>query len=361
MSATDLNPDIVGGTMTDLTRISRRGFCGYGLALALAPIASRAIAQAAPAVDERTGSVRMYESISTSAMKKLVAGLNKHFPNLEIEFVRAGSVETIKRFTAERQAGRIGTDLIHGADPGGFDYFGQQNWLDRSITDIPTLDQYRDGFSDKKVGWVAMRATGIAMMYNTDTVKKEDLPKTWKELAEPKWKSRVAISDPNRAGSSFSHLYGMWQLYGEEYIAAFAANDVMVTGDGSATREAVASGERDLAPVSEYEAFGFKSEGKPVDVIWPEDGTILLPAPLGIVAGSDNAENGKALAAYLLSQEGQQIVAETTLSWSARRDVKAPEGKPELDTIKTVGFDWNKMGAEKGQLLDLYFKYFQGN
>lgn len=347
--------------MTTKLSMSRRRFCGYGLAVALAPMASLANAQSAAPVDERTGSVRMYESISTSAMKKLVAGLNKHFPNLEIEFVRAGSVETIKRFTAERQAGRIGTDLIHGADPGGFDYFGQQNWLDKSIAELPTLDQYRDGFVDKQVGWVAMRATGIALMYNTDTIRKEDLPKTWKELTDPKWKGKVAISDPNRAGSSFSHLYGMWKLYGEDYLAAFAANDVMVAGDGSATREAVASGERDLAPVSEYEAFAFKSEGKPVDVIWPEDGTILLPAPLGLVAGSENLENGKALAAYLLSQEGQQIVAETTLSWSARKDVKAPEGKPELDTIKTVGFDWNQMGAEKGQLLDLYFKHFQGN
>jgi iron(III) transport system substrate-binding protein len=153
----------------------------------------------------------------------------------------------------------------------------------------------------------------------------------------------------------------MWKLYGPDYFKAFAANDVMVAGDGSATREAIASGERDVAPVSEYDAFAFKKDGKPVDVIWPEDGTILLPAPLGLAKGSDNPENGKALAEYLLSQEGQQLIADTTLSWSARRDVKAPEGKPELDAIKTIDFDWSKMGTEKGQLLDLYFKSFQAN
>jgi iron(III) transport system substrate-binding protein len=340
--------------------LSRRSVLRSGAALALMPLASKVLAQSVPA-DPRGGSVRMYESIATSAMNKVVKALEKPFPNLKVEFVRAGSIETIKRFTAERQAGRIATDLMHGADPGGFDYFGKQDWMDKSLAELPLVKDYRDGFVSKEDGWVAMRATGIAIMYNTSTVKNEDLPRTWKELADPKWKSRVAISDPNRAGSSFSHLYAMWKLYGPDYFKAFAGNDIMVAGDGSATREAIASGERDVAPVSEYDAFAFKKDGKPVDVVWPEDGTILLPAPLALVKGSDNADNAKALAQYLLSQEGQQLIADTTLSWSARRDVKAPEGKPELDSIKTVAFDWSKMGAEKSQVLDLYFQTFQAN
>ena len=62
----------------------------------------------------------------------------------------------------------------------------------------------RDGFFDANAGWVALRATGIAPMYNTTLVKKENLPTTWKEFVEPKWKGRIAISDPTRAGSSFS-------------------------------------------------------------------------------------------------------------------------------------------------------------
>jgi iron(III) transport system substrate-binding protein len=340
----------------------RRAFCRYALTLPLLPLASRAYAQTAPEpIDPRTGSVRIDTSIATSAMTKLVKGLNKHFPNLKIEFVRAGSVEIVKRFVAERQAGLIGPDLIHSADPGGFDYFSEKGWLDGSLTELPLIKDFRDGFYDQRSGWVALRATGIAIMYNTNNVKKNDLPKTWKELANPKWKGRVAISDPNRAGSSFSHLYAMWKMYGPDFFKAFAANDVMVAGDGSATREAIANGERDVAPVSEYDAFAFKKEGKPVDVAWPEDGTVLLPAPLALVKGSKNADNAKALAAYMLSKEGQQVIVDTTLTWSPRRDVQAPEGKPPLDSIKTVSFDWTKVAAEKGTVLNLYFQDFQAN
>jgi iron(III) transport system substrate-binding protein len=340
----------------------RRAICRYALTASLLPFASAIHAQTpGEPADPRSGSVRIDVSVSTSAMTKIVKGLNKHFPNLKIDFVRAGSIETVKRFVAERQAGLIGADLIHSADPGGFDYFAQKGWIDKSLTDLPLLKDYRDGFYDKAAGWVALRATGIAIMYNTKNVKKEDVPKTWKELADPKWKGRIAISDPNRAGSSFSHLYAMWKIYGPDYLKAFAANDVMVAGDGSATREAIAAGERDIAPVSEYDAFESKKEGKPVDVAWPADGTVLLPAPLALVAGSKNADNAKALAAYMLSQEGQQLIVDTTLTWSARHDVPAPEGKPPLDSIKTVSFDWTKVAAEKGKVLNLYFQDFQAN
>jgi iron(III) transport system substrate-binding protein len=285
--------------------------------------------------------------------------MNKHFPNLKIEFVRAGSVETVKRFVAERQAGRIGADLIHGADPGGFEYFAEKGWLDTRLAAPALTQNYRAGFFDQKAGWVALRATGIALMYNTRLVSPAALPKTWKELIEPRWKGRIAISDPTRAGSSFSHLYAMWKMYGADYLDKFAKNDVFVAGDGTATRAAIANGERDVAPVSEYDAFEFKKEGKPVDVDWVADGTIMLPAPLGLVKGSPNGDSALALAQYMLSREGQRSVAATILSWSARKDVAAPDDKPDLDSIKLATFDWEKAASEKGQVLDLYFKYFQ--
>jgi hypothetical protein len=118
-------------------------------------------------VDTRSGTVRIYISVATSAATRLVTALKAHFPNLKIEFVRAGSVETVRRFVAERQAGRIGADLIHGADPGGFEYFAQKGWLDKRLVAPTTTKDYRDGFFNANAGWVALRATGIAPMYNT--------------------------------------------------------------------------------------------------------------------------------------------------------------------------------------------------
>jgi iron(III) transport system substrate-binding protein len=188
-----------------------------------------AFAQDRGGVDPRGGTVRIYVSVATSAAAKVVAALKPHFPNLKIEFVRAGSVETVRRFVAERQAGRIGADLIHGADPGGFEYFAQKGWLDTRLAALAEVAAFRDGFYDKAAGWVALRATGIAQAYNTGLVKKVDVAATWRELAEPKWKGRIAISDPNRAGSSFSHIYAMWKMYGTDCIEKFAKKAALAT------------------------------------------------------------------------------------------------------------------------------------
>src|SRR5262249_49269864 len=227
--------------------------------------------------------------------------------------------------------------------------------------ELPLVKDYRDGFYSTDAGWVALRATGIAIMYNSENVKSNELPKTWKEMTERKWKGRIAISDPNRAGSSFSHLYAMWKMYGPDYFKALAANEVMVAGDGSATRAAVASGERDIAPVSEYDAFEFKKDGKPVDIVWPEDGTILLPAPIALVKNSKNPDNATALPPYMLRATAHHPRRDANSPCSARRAGAQPGGNHPLDSIKPVSFDWTKVAAGKGKVLALYFQAFQAN
>src|ERR1700676_1734218 len=82
-----------------------RSAAGLALLAVVAASPSRAQSQDAGPVDPRTGSVRIYVSLATSAMTRLVAAMNKHFPNLKIDFVRAGSVERERPFVGERKGG----------------------------------------------------------------------------------------------------------------------------------------------------------------------------------------------------------------------------------------------------------------
>jgi len=327
---------------------------------ALLAVSMAAAARAEASVDRRKGEFRIYISMTTSKdINVIVEAFNKHFPNIKVDWVRAGSLKTVNRFVAERQAGRVFTDLVHAADPGGFFYFADKGWIDKRLAQLPLTEDYRQGFYDKDAGWVAMRATGIALMYNTKLLKSEDAPKSWKELVDPKWKGKIALADPTRAGSSFSYIYAMWKLYGVDYLRELGKNDILVVGEGGGTRIALANGERALAPVSEYDAFRLKKEGLPVDVIWPTDGTIMVPAPLALVKDSPNPEAALLFAQFILSKEGQEVITKAIYSWSAHKGVAAPEMKPELDQVKLVEFDWRAAEKEKNTLLDLYFNYVQ--
>src|SRR5262249_48534579 len=151
----------------------------------------------------------------------------------------------------------------------------------------------------------------------------------------------------------------MWKLYGVDYLKELGKNDILVAGEGGGTRIALANGERALSPVSEYDAFRLKKEGLPVDVIWPTDGTIMVPAPLALVKGSPNPDAALLFAKYILSKEGQEIITKAIYSWSANKSVAAPEMKPELNQVKLLEFDWRKAEKEKNTLLDLYFEHVQ--
>jgi iron(III) transport system substrate-binding protein len=333
-----------------------------GMTTLVAPLAiSIAAASGEEAsVDQRKGQFRIYISMTTSKdVNVMMEAFNKHFPNIKVDWIRAGSIKTVNRFVAERQAGRIFADLVHAADPGGFFYFADKGWVDKRLAQLPLTQDYREGFYDKEAGWVAMRATGIALMYNTQLLKKEEAPKSWRELVDPKWKGKIALADPTRAGSAFSYLYAMWKLYGVDYLKELGKNNVLVVGEGGGTRIALANGERALSPVSEYDAFRLKKEGLPVDVLWPADGTIMVPAPLALVKDSPNPDAALLFAKFILSKEGQEVVAKTIYSWSAHRGVAAPEIKPELNRLKLLEFDWRKAEKEKNALLDLYFEHVQ--
>ena len=85
-------------------------------------------------------------------------------------------------------------------------------------------------------------------MYNTKLVAKDAVPKTWKELIEPEMEGphRHLRSDPRRLVvlASLRHVEDVRR---RTISSKFARNDVFVAGDGTATRDAVADGERDIA------------------------------------------------------------------------------------------------------------------
>src|SRR5688572_32793430 len=59
--------------------------------------------------------------------------------------------------------------------------------------------------------WVGTRLNVFVQAYNTKLVKKEELPKTWEELADPKWKGRLGIE-----AEDSDWLAGIFGEIGEE-------------------------------------------------------------------------------------------------------------------------------------------------
>ena len=146
-----------------------------------------------------------------------------------------------------------------------------------SAVDIP------DTFKDSNDYWTGFGARCRVLIYNTDLVKKEDLPKSILELNQPKWKGRFSLAYP-LFGTTATHVAALHVHMGDEttkkYFESLKANDIKITDGNASSRDRVAEGSVAIGFTDTDDAFVAIRQRKPVGIIWPDKdgmGTLLIP------------------------------------------------------------------------------------
>ena len=141
----------------------------------------------------------------SKGMKQIVAAMNKKYgTNIKPLFTPGPSMtKMIGRLTREMKAGQPASTDILWNNSGGMLKSGQvgltrsMNWmayLDRPMLKSPGFDPV----ATKGIG-LASASTLVGIMYNSDVVKGDDIPKSMNDVLHPKWKGKIA-STPYVAG-----------------------------------------------------------------------------------------------------------------------------------------------------------------
>lgn len=153
----------------------------------------------------------------------------------------------------------------------------------------------------------------LGFVYNTELVDEADLPKTWDDLLDPKWEGKIQFSNPAASGTATLMVLSQMMQRGEEagweYFQKLYDQANSVPDSGSGPTKAVAMGEALIGIGFDFMAYEQKAKGETIDFIVPES-TPILVNPVALVKDGPNPEGGKALINYLLSEEGQQILAD---------------------------------------------------
>lgn len=157
--------------------------------------------------------------------------------------------------------------------------------------------------------WVAQLNHVFVHAYNTDKVKKDELPRAWRDLLDPKWKGKLAIE-----GDDHEWLSSVIADMGETGGAAFfrelvAKNGLSVRSGHPLLTNLVASGEVPLAlTVYQYSVEQAKKKGSPIDwfVIGP---AVSIPNAIAVLKKAQHPHAALLLYDWLLSPEGQRILA----------------------------------------------------
>ncbi len=310
-----------------------------GVAILVAGIvASPGVAQAPNEAQAKAeGTVVFYTSNRTQVAEKHAKGFEKKY-GIKVQVFRGGSEKVIAKIEAEMQAGRVQVDVVNVSDPGW--YFAQKakgNFLAYTSQNAATIP---DAYKDKDGAWTASRLTAMTIVYNTRLIRAELAPKRWTDLTHPKWKGQLTIANPAYGGTSLNWAAGIVKLYGWKFFEDLAKNDPLLTEAHLPGIQLVSSNERLIAAeMNDYDARAAIAKGAPIGIVYPEDGTFVIPSPVAIMKASTHPNASKLFVDYLLSAEGQMVFVQDHF-FSPRTDVASPKGAVVLSSLTVIPMDW---------------------
>jgi ABC-type Fe3+ transport system substrate-binding protein len=244
-----------------------------------------------------------YTTTSLETSKIIVDRFQKKFPFVNVTLYRTGVAPLISRVLIEARAGKYDWDVLSG----GGELFSP-------VMDKGMIAQYRspearmidDDLVDKQGYWTAYTVTTFVLGFNTKMVKKQDVPKTYEALLDPKWKGQKIGVD-----TSAGILHALMPVWGKEkalsYFRQLAAQNPVPKESTSLMAQLLSAGEMPLGVGSAHLYELFSRKGAPVDWVPLEPAVVrVIPTTLGAKARHPNA--AKLLYDYLIAREGQEII-----------------------------------------------------
>lgn len=180
---------------------------------------------------------------------------------------------------------------------------------------------------------------GSVLLVNNDLLAQMGILVTgYADLLQPELVGKIVSADPASSSSAFCQLTNMLLAMGGydsddawKYVEdLFVGQQVAITSGSSAVYKGVAGGEYAVGLTYEDPCVTLIKDGATnVEVIYPVEGTVFLPAQIGIVKNAQHVEEAKAFVDFMLSEEAQIFLAENTTSRNVREvvytnDVMAP-------------------------------------
>lgn len=273
---------------------------------------------------QREGSptVWIYTAIYQDQVDQFSEAITKELPDIDVEWFQGGSEKVAQRWEAEHSAGASPACVLATSDP---------SWY---------VDLTRRGLLHP---YVSPRALELPRAWLTPTFaahrvdlmvigagKDGEAPMSFLELAEPAWKGRFSSGDPFSSGTAFTTVSAWDQVYGDAWLDRLHDNGWVMAGGNSAVLGRIESGEKPVGVVLLNNLLQHRDTTR---VVFPEDGAVPIPGPLGIPSDCREIEAAERVVDWLMGASAQALVVKNQMH-SPFPGAPPPEGAPPLDEIK---------------------------
>jgi iron(III) transport system substrate-binding protein len=227
----------------------------------------------------KEGTVTVYTSTPIAQIQPIIDAFNKIYPEIKVTIVSDALASLTARYEQEHDSGAKTADLLESS---GFEALiaAHPTWFKNLYDDksyFPQLSDYPSSVLPKsRPHSVTVGAYTQRIVYNTNLLKKADLPKTWGDLTNPKYKGKMGLVDPRNSDTYAAVYQSLATKYGSSWLTKIAAQKPTLLKDGADATQQVAAGTFEIAFVdNQSKAASFIKAGAPVKLL------DLSPSPLG--------------------------------------------------------------------------------
>jgi len=333
---------------------TRRDALQAGLAIAASPLTGlfsrHALAQTRPvtkvldftttadvAKAEQEGEFLFYTHDGEPAAAGICEAFAKDFPKIKGKYLRAQNGALFTKILAERSAGRYAVDVIQFSEPATALDFQKRGGYMRHVS--TQSEFYAPEHLSNPVGdCFCVGVTFAGICYNTDKVKAEEAPKTWKDILSPQWTNAISVKQ-STSGLQFVQWYELKKLYGEGFWKDFAKLRPRGFDSRAQLFDRLAKGDDKICGLAELAGYLLQKEkGAHIAFVMPPDG---LPAGTlwnGVVDKAPHPEAARLFVDWLMSPRGQAHYQNNPFLYygSVRKDAPPMPGGTRLRDFKLL-------------------------
>ena len=277
---------------------------------------------------------------------------------VKVELIQAGTGELFKKIESEKDAPVA--DVIFG---GSYTLYEQNGGLFEEYVaseNDQVIEEYRNttGYS------TPYTLDGSVLVVNPDLTKGMKI-EGYQDLLNEELKGKISTADPANSSSAFSQLTNILAANGNfddaswKYVKElYTLVDGKIRSSSSNVYKSVADGEMAVGLSYEDPTVKLLNDGANVEIVYPKEGTVFLPASSAIVKDAKNMDNAKKFMDFIISKEVQDTLGTQTTNRPVRKDAKTSDNMKPLDEINTITEDYKYVIENKEDIVNKYSYIF---
>ena len=304
----------------------------------------------------KEGSLVLYGLGTLQHITKLIENFNRTYPAIKVNYLRKSGTTIFELIIRELRAKRYTAD-VYGPI-----------WIDQAISlaERKLLSRYAsperasipEQLKDREGYWTTLYQTGHVYAYNTRLVDPKDVPRSYEDFLQPKWRGKIMMDQEEEVWFA-SVLEIMGKEKGLSFMQALAQQKPQFQRSKTLMMQLLCAGEVALAfPVNFNHADDAMKKGCPSNFVIIEPQTQRPPFVIAMAQNAPHSSAAKVFIDFMLSKEPQKFMQENIFRKSSRADVEPSGDLLKLKGVRVWKSDWDAIFKNSDANRDSYRKIF---